>query len=207
MPEGQKIKEVEPICLTTANGVVEHNESTKTKVKALGRHIENIVVGECPPVAGMGRLCIDDKMDFIWLGSQDQDPYLKPKGGRKIPLRVENYCPYLDDCDETSHARCCIAACGGAVPAPASGPESTALPFATGGSSRSNSGAEGVVPPGVAPPAVVPPGNSPAPPEGATYPPGRPSGDVNPKGSNPGNIQQLQKMDIRTFWASIKMRK
>ena len=92
VPTGQKVKAVEPITLTTANGEVVHNESTNTWVKPLNKSLANVVVGDCPPVAGMGRLCIDDKMDFLWYGSKGLDPYLQ-KNGKCINLRVENYCP------------------------------------------------------------------------------------------------------------------
>ena len=96
MPPGQRItKTSEPVELLTANGTVVHNKRTSTPVHVLSDlNVSNVVVGPCPPVLSPGRLCMDHKMDFVWLGSQGKPPYLREKGGKPITLRVDNYCPY-----------------------------------------------------------------------------------------------------------------
>ena len=108
-------------------------------MRALGRdtQLHNIVVGDCPPVAGMGRLCIDNKMDFVWLGSRGEPPYLRPSGGKPIHLRVDNYCPYLDD-SECARAGCTATVCNGQVSVCETA-GANALPQTFGGASSSGS--------------------------------------------------------------------
>ena len=130
IPSGQKVAKLkEPVRITTANGEVVHDKRTSTYVSALDQQVTNVVTGECPPVASLGRFCIDDGMDFIWLGSQGREPVLVQGGythvkydpnGKNLPLRVENYCPYLDDSSEAC-VGCCHTACGGAVLRPGAG--------------------------------------------------------------------------------------
>ena len=143
VPDGQKVVETHyPITLVTANGEVTHNQRAKTPVRVMNKKLDTVVVGECPPVAGMGRLCIDDGMDFIWLGSRGEDPYLVHGGSTTVSttgtvseLRVENYCPYLDDPEVCGNCKPAVtAACGGAL--------MPALPYAHGGSSSSAGGVQ-----------------------------------------------------------------
>ena len=99
----QKVYATKPVTLFTANGEVTHTERTSTPVRPLDVELDNVIVGECPPVASLGRFCIDDQMDFVWLGSQGKAPVLVQGGGTKVSysphswqhdLRVDNYVPY-----------------------------------------------------------------------------------------------------------------
>ena len=77
VPTGQRLAKLkEPIRITTANGEVVHTKRTSTPVRVLGKELNTVVVGECPPVTSLGRFCIDNKMDFVWLGSTGQKPVL-----------------------------------------------------------------------------------------------------------------------------------
>ena len=68
VPDGQRLTLLrEPVRITTANGEVVHDQRTSTPVPALGRSISNVVAGDCPPVTSLGRFCVDDAMDFIWV--------------------------------------------------------------------------------------------------------------------------------------------
>ena len=92
-------------------------------VPVVDKPLDTVVVGECPPVVGMGRLCQDEKLDFVWQGSKGLPPkFIKggchvhvPRTSTCTELRVENYCPFLDNAGSCGLCSTSMTACGGAT--------------------------------------------------------------------------------------------
>ena len=59
-----------------------------------GKPAEMLILDETPDIISLGRECVDNRRDFLWLGSQGKPPYFRDKGVKTI-LKVENYCPVL----------------------------------------------------------------------------------------------------------------
>ena len=114
-----------PVRLRTANGVIAVTHAINLQVPHLGDVREVLLLENTPNVFSLGRLCIDQRKDFIWLGSKGQPPYLRDKA-RKTILAVDNYVPVFNDQDAITtelkrpaqRVLCCgsISGCGGVGP-------------------------------------------------------------------------------------------
>ena len=68
------------------------------------------VLKSSPNVLSLGRRCVVDGYTFVWPPHSMRPYFIKPNG-EKIYLRVEDYCPYLDDPGGTSLTMSSAVAC------------------------------------------------------------------------------------------------
>ena len=68
-----------PVRLRTANGIIVVTHALNLKVAGLGDVREVLLLENTPNVFSLGRLCIDQRKDFIWLSSKGSPPYLRHK--------------------------------------------------------------------------------------------------------------------------------
>ena len=92
-----KVRKIERIVMDTANG---HNVADKgidLVVELLGQNILPYVLDSSPNVLSLGRRCVVDGYGWYW-PPYSLSPYLvHPVTGEYIYMRVEDYCPYLDN--------------------------------------------------------------------------------------------------------------
>ena len=93
---GQKIRRGnDAVRLQTANGVIENDAKTRAPIQRLGLVAPAQVLKDVPPVLSLGRLCVENKFDFIWRGSRGETPYLEDLDGNLYELVVDRFVPYL----------------------------------------------------------------------------------------------------------------
>ena len=92
-----------PVRLRTANGIIVVTHAINLQVAGLGDVREVLLLENTPNVFSLGRLCIDQRKDFIWLGSKGQPPYLRDNTCKTV-LNVDNYVPVFIDQDAESTA-------------------------------------------------------------------------------------------------------
>ena len=97
-----EFKSEEPVRLATANGQIDVDTQTVTRVKALGLNIKPYVLESCPPVLSIGRRVMKEGYDWIW--KRGRLPFLqkglsieiqrraavisKMQGGKKSQVKV-----------------------------------------------------------------------------------------------------------------------
>ena len=115
------IREVEPILLDTANGEAKANQAIDLVVGLLGENILPYVLGSTPNALSIGRRCVDQDYGYVWPPGSLKPYFVCPRHREDdttrravdefwvelrtfmakhrdlIDMRVEDYCPYLDD--------------------------------------------------------------------------------------------------------------
>ena len=142
------VKPIEPIILDTANGESLANRGIDLRIGCLGEDIVPYVLESSPDVLSIGRRCVLLGYGWYW-PPFSLEPYLvHPTTGEHIVMRVEDFCPYLDDpgstfpADLSTHATsvCCV------IRRPAAPAAFTHRAKAAPGSSPSSSSAKPGVP-------------------------------------------------------------
>ena len=90
------VKDCEAISLATANGEIDADKCVNLFVGKLAECITPILLKNTPNAMSLGRRIMINGYTFHWERYSDK-PYLESADGRRIYLRVEDYCPYLDD--------------------------------------------------------------------------------------------------------------
>ena len=89
------VKACDPITLDTANGELVADNRIDLYAGVLGERIAPLVLDSTPDVMSLGRRVEDQ--GFIWHWEPGDCHLIHPATKERIALRVENYCPYLDD--------------------------------------------------------------------------------------------------------------
>ena len=159
------IESCQPCVLETANGETIANKLINLHQGKLGEHISPYVLDSSPNVLALGRRIVDQGYDLWWPG-YSLTPWIRhPITKEIIYLRVEDYCPYLDDDGTTipstlydvSYVCCAIApkAATISIAAPAHAPKVAGGVQPAGGDDNINinkkncdeDGSSGAVPP------------------------------------------------------------
>ena len=91
------VKPCEPVILDTANGESKADRGIDLHVGKLGESITPYVLDSTPNVLSLGRRCVLLGYGWYWF-PYSLEPYLvHPVTGEHIVMRVEDFCPYLDD--------------------------------------------------------------------------------------------------------------
>ena len=86
-----------PVPLMSANGRIDAKEFVPIQCRPINKTIHPLVLENSPSVLSIGRLVIDENMDFGWHHTDKQRPYVHdPATGNTTYFRVENYVPALD---------------------------------------------------------------------------------------------------------------
>ena len=98
----QHIREREALVLDTANGELIVDRDIPLHVGRLGENIAPLVLPATPDVLSLGGRVVLDGYGFSWPAYSLAPQLVHPVTGDVIQLRVDDYCPYLDD-DGTTH--------------------------------------------------------------------------------------------------------
>ena len=99
MAEGYKTKSLDrPITFSTPNGRVLAHKTVPMYSKAMGGHMEPLLLSDTPPVLSVGRRCMEQGYSFHW--EAYEAPYLVNPQGACIALSVEKNIPFFDAQDE-----------------------------------------------------------------------------------------------------------
>ncbi len=89
-----------PLKLATANGIIRADHRMKMDVNVLGKTIDPILLENTVDVLSLGRLVIDDGLDFHWLAeSGAAGATLVDQSGKTIHCPIKGYVPMLVDTD------------------------------------------------------------------------------------------------------------
>ena len=118
----------DPVLLDTANGEVKADRHIDLYNGRLNERIAPLVLDSTPNVLSIGRRVVQQGYDWHWKGYTLTPWMVHPTTGEHIKLRVEDFCPYLDDDGSTypaalvNHAAavCSVVKCVSA-PAPVAG--------------------------------------------------------------------------------------
>ena len=92
-----RVRKIDRIVLDTANGQNVADRGIDLVVELLGQDILPYVLDSSPNVLSIGRRCVVDGYGWYW-PPYSLSPYLiHPVSGEFIYMRVEDYCPYLDN--------------------------------------------------------------------------------------------------------------
>jgi hypothetical protein len=92
-PKRVTYKADEITTFATANGTVESSEKCQQQIETLGITVEADVLPETPSVLSMGKHCMEDGFDFIWMANKK--PFLKSPYGEIIICDLVHNVPYL----------------------------------------------------------------------------------------------------------------
>ena len=95
------IRRSDPVVLDTANGELKADREIPLHVGRLGEDIAPLVLPSTPDVLSLGRRVVEHGYSFWWPGYSSEPELTHPVTGEVVQLRVEDYCPYLDDDDTT----------------------------------------------------------------------------------------------------------
>ena len=71
-------------------------EAVDLTITSMGQPIRALLINKCPAVLSMGRRCMLDGWDYIWI--HNTMPYYQ-KAGQRIYHTLQKYCPVLRDQD------------------------------------------------------------------------------------------------------------
>jgi hypothetical protein len=86
-----------PIDIVVDTACGQHNATKEVSMllPSIGLQVPAMVLPNTLPAAAMGRLVIENCLDFHWLHSAPLEPWLVTKEGVKVTLDVAQYAPYL----------------------------------------------------------------------------------------------------------------
>ena len=89
-------KVADPLTLNTANGAVLAEYVVKVWIAQLERLVEAFILKNVPPVLSLGKLCIEDKLTFVWRFCKHPAPYLQDETtGKYWRLDIRANCPIV----------------------------------------------------------------------------------------------------------------
>ena len=86
-------QQCDEICFHTANGTTSTNTHATIDLGTFTKKPLAYVLKDTPSVMSLGKRCMDEGYSFIW--PERRLPYLIAPNGRKIPLIVRDYIPYI----------------------------------------------------------------------------------------------------------------
>ena len=86
-------QQCDEICFHTANGTTSTNTHATIDLGTFTKKPTAYVLKDTPSVMSLGKRCMDEGYSFIW--PERRLPYLIAPNGRKIPLIVREYIPYI----------------------------------------------------------------------------------------------------------------
>ena len=97
-------KSSEPLALTTANGDIDATDEITLFVNCIKMMIQLHVLPNTPNVLSVGRRVVEEGFGFYW-DPYSLEPYMtSPSTGVRIPMYVDQYCPYICDDEAVDHS-------------------------------------------------------------------------------------------------------
>ena len=135
----QFVKPCRPVVLDTANGELPADVDIDLWMGRLGERIAPYVLESSPNVLSLGRRVVCDGYDWYWKGYSKRPFLVHPKTRERIYMRVEDYCPYLDDNGTTTPMKLFdMSSTACAVPRRATAPAPMAQSHAVGSTDNSD---------------------------------------------------------------------